>query len=110
MGQQFDIPFPVNGISDDRSFSEQAPGPTRAAQNVRGLDPKTGRERGGQRSGLTKYNAAQVNGANKIMDMISVTYDQKNVDYANIANAALITHALAVSRTPMISVDGISPM
>ena len=63
-----DIPlrFPLRGLSDDRSYEDQEALTTREAQNVRAVDPLTGRTRGAQRSGLTKLIEVAANGTNKI--------------------------------------------
>ena len=57
---EFDLPFPVKGLNDDVAFTDQPSLTTREALNMRGLDPKTGRERGAQRAGLSKYNAERI--------------------------------------------------
>ena len=78
-----DIPlrFPLRGISDDRSFEDQEQMTTREALNVRAVDPKTGRTRGAQRSGLSKLIAMAANGTNKVQHIATVSYDQPRIDY-----------------------------
>ena len=52
--------FPFGGLSDNESFGDQVEGTSRDAVNVRGFDPSTGRMRGGQRSGLTKFTPTRL--------------------------------------------------
>ncbi len=71
----FQQQFPFGGVSENRSFHGQPPGTCVDAQNVRGYDPLTGRSRGAQRSGLSKYLSAQhAGGANPIQDLTSIVY------------------------------------
>jgi len=49
------IPFPLKGLAENYAFDMVEPGTTRDLLNVRGIDPKTGRTRGAQRSGLSRY-------------------------------------------------------
>jgi len=74
------IPIPLGGLSDDLAFSEQAPGTTREAVNVRGLDPPSGRTRIAQRAGSTKFIADQVC-STKLDAILPITYDKPRVKY-----------------------------
>ena len=74
--------WPMKGLSDNASFAGQPPDTTREATNVRGLDSVTGRERGAQRSGLSKYNTNLLNGSAKVRDLKIVVGDNKAIDYA----------------------------
>jgi len=47
--------FPLKGVSDYFAYEKQSSKTTPRAFNVRGHDPRTGRYRGSQRSGLVKY-------------------------------------------------------
>lgn len=67
-----DLPWPLGGLSEHlgysdqertNSYTRQLP-TTVSCQNVRNYDPTTGRARGAQRAGHTKYLAAPVNGSN----------------------------------------------
>ncbi len=53
------LPFPVKGLVVNQPFGAQPPGTTTKALNVRGYEPVGGRDRGGQRPGMTKYMASQ---------------------------------------------------
>lgn len=73
-----DLAFPVAGISDlepvfkqNRDFSR----PTTAydARNVRGYDPKTGRLRGAQRAGHSRFLTDQHSGSNFIQHITHIT-------------------------------------
>lgn len=82
--QRLPLQWPVRGLVDDVPYSGQPEGTTRDAKNVRGIDPKTGRTRGGQRAGLSRWHPNAVNGANKIQDMASVVADDRLTTYARI--------------------------
>ncbi len=51
----FDLTFPLAGQDVMAQVGGQPPGTTALGHNVRALDPRTRRLRGGSRSGLTKY-------------------------------------------------------
>jgi len=72
--------FPFGGRSDSAAFSEQPSLTTREAENVRAKDPKSGRMRGAQRSGMTELVAPT---STKIREMCSFSYvENEGVDYA----------------------------
>jgi hypothetical protein len=58
------LPFPTSGLVVNCPYGVQPQGSTAAAQNVRGYEPRFGRDRGGQRPGLTKYMSARATGFN----------------------------------------------
>lgn len=69
------LEFPLGGIDENFSYlrqrgNNQSPTEqtTANAQNVRGIDPSTGRARGGQRSGLSKY-LSTAHSANSIQEI-----------------------------------------
>jgi hypothetical protein len=64
-----DLPFPLRGLNTNTSFDAQPPGTSRSMLNCRGYEPTGGMERGGQRSGLTRYCAGQINGSLPIQDI-----------------------------------------
>lgn len=66
------IRFPDRGVNEMHAFSKQRPNTTRDAQNTRGHDPETGRNRGAQRAGLSKYLADQIDSA-EIQDICHLT-------------------------------------
>jgi hypothetical protein len=49
------IPWPLRGINRNFGFQGQPGGTTPDALNVRSIDPVSGRSRGAQRAGLTRY-------------------------------------------------------
>ncbi len=87
---RIDIPFPLGGLNDNRSFDEQPPRTTEEAVNVRGVDPKTGRARGAQRSGTSRYNTDALNGVgnSKVRNLSKVTYDNTTTTFANLASGS----------------------
>lgn len=78
------IIWPQKGVHQDTPFSSQPQGTTRDAQNVLTTEPTTGRPRGGQRPGLSKWNANQLNAGNKVSALAHVTADDRLVSYAAI--------------------------
>lgn len=75
------IKWPFGGLSETFSYSDQEQGTAREYQNVRGLDPSTGRLRGGQRSGLSKYLSSALKASNKVQDLVSFFQDNRQVEY-----------------------------
>jgi len=75
------IPFPFRGINEDFAKVDQPPLTTADALNVRGVDPVTGRTRGGSRGGLTRL-CDQVNGNSPIQALNVVTYNNNRTTYA----------------------------
>jgi len=65
--KQMTIEFPVKGLNEASALSRQPGGrggfSSADCQNVVAWDPRSGRNRGASRSGLTKYTTARVNGA-----------------------------------------------
>lgn len=82
------LQFPLRGLSDDTALSEQQPLTTSDARNVRGIDPVSGRSRGGQRAGSEKFNTTALGGS-LVQDIAVVTRDSPKVDYANLATGNL---------------------
>lgn len=52
---RFDLPFPSQGLHKTQAFEGQPELTSCDLQNVRSFDPTTGRNRGAQRAGLSKY-------------------------------------------------------
>jgi hypothetical protein len=69
-----ELRWPYDGLHVGRSFHGQASDTTVDCLNVRNYDPLTGRSRGAQRAGLSRFNAATADGTGSkpIQDMISV--------------------------------------
>ena len=84
MAQDVQLPFPLKGRSDNVAFGTQPPDTTREAVNVRGMDPKTGRVRGAQRPGSSKYASAVVSSGNKVQALASISYDRPKVRYQEL--------------------------
>ncbi len=75
-----DLHFPLAGIDLSQGFGRQPNKSTDAGYarttpigiNVRASDPRTSRNRGGQRAGLSKYINAQVSGTNLIQGLAMI--------------------------------------
>jgi hypothetical protein len=75
----FELQFPLGGLNDNVAQSKQPSGTTNEAINVRGQDPITGRIRGAQRSGLTKYVVESMEARVKRFE--KVVYDNRQLRY-----------------------------
>ena len=85
--RDFPIEFPLRGLSENWSFDLQPPRTTRDAKNVRDLDPRTGRLRGGQRPGTKKNIAGLVSGAgNPVVNLTPVVLDDSQLTYSEFDN------------------------
>jgi len=83
------IQWPFGGLSETLGFSDQGPGTAREYQNVRGLDPVTGRLRGAQRSGQSKYlTSALLTSGTKVQDLICYFNDNRQVSYSAFASGS----------------------
>lgn len=88
MGKQsFRMRFPFKGLSKDLAVSEQPPETSEDLSNARAIDPVTGRTRGAQRAGWSKYLSSAINGSNKVRRIDQITYDQKTIDYASAGSS-----------------------
>lgn len=67
------LPFPIRGLDETTAKRDQPPNTTREVVNMRPFDPFSGRARGGQRGGISKFNETQVSGANRIQDLNHIT-------------------------------------
>jgi hypothetical protein len=81
----FELQFPLGGLNDNVAQSKQPSGTTNEAVNVRGQDPITGRIRGAQRSGLTKYVVESMEARVKRFE--KVVYDNRLLRYVPLAAA-----------------------
>lgn len=83
------VDWPMKGLSENYGFGEQEQGTAREMRNVRNLDPRTGRLRGAQRSGLSKYNTNVLKTAGtKVQDLLSFFEDNRLVTYSAIASGS----------------------
>lgn len=80
------LPFPIKGLDESGSFSEQPTLTSRDILNMRAEDPYTGRVRGAQRSGLSKFTSPSATiGTGKVQHGASTIYDSRNVTYSAIS-------------------------
>lgn len=54
------LPWPIGGVDENFALSDQRPGTTPSALNVRPLDATNGQRRGARRAGMSKYVAGQI--------------------------------------------------
>ena len=76
-----EVGWPRGGLNENWSFDDQPGNSTEEVMNCRNLDPETGRDRGGSRPGRTKQNSIKVHVDYRVSDLVSVTYQQKILDY-----------------------------
>ena len=98
--QAIDLPFPLEGLDETRSYLRQRPGTTVSALNVRSFEPGTDRARGGQRPGLKAYMRDRVNGDTSVQMIEHITTAQAGVagvarGYYTFARASGVDMGLA---------------
>jgi hypothetical protein len=77
------LPFPLKGLSEALSSSDQPPGTTPEMINARTLDPVTKRYTGAMRAG-SEFYVTDIVGAGPVRDVTQVIYDGRHTDYAAI--------------------------
>lgn len=108
------LKFPFKGLDVGRAFDNQPDGTCVDCLNVRGFDPRTGRRRGAQRAGLTRYLNAQAGGsATKIQDInqlithqTSVTASTTQIQNSNYINLAVANGVLYLFDTSSFTSKG----
>lgn len=86
------IAWPAGGLSEAWSLSDQPEGTAREYQNVRFQDPRTGRLRGAQRSGLSKYLSSALKAVDtKVVGMTGFFVDNRQVTYTAISSGSETT-------------------
>jgi hypothetical protein len=83
MLQTVEIPFPMRGLDFAQAADKQNPLTTKLAVNVRGIDPRTGRMRGSQRSGWRRWIDPEVpEGVDNPQALCQVPYDRVMTTYS----------------------------
>jgi hypothetical protein len=88
------LKFPLAGISEHDAFTYQWDGTCVDARNVRGYDPRTGRLRGSQRAGHSRYVSTQVNGSSAVQH---ITHVAVSADYSGSGTVSRQTTQVAVA-------------
>lgn len=83
-GPNLDITFPTLGLSEFTSYTDQPPGTSPSVKNWVLRDPSTGRARGAQRSGTTRYVTSQLNSSNAIQCVTSLNRQNSRIAYAEV--------------------------
>ena len=84
---RIEIPWPRLGLNEDNATGKQPPLTAREFENVRTIDPKTGRSRGGQRPGHTRFLADPLSGANKVQNLNMALEDIARVTYNELGDS-----------------------
>lgn len=77
------LEFPLLGLDDDLAKARQRGGTTPLARNVRSIDPVSGRARGAQRPGMSKFFPDPL-GDGPIQALAGVSYDRDRVQYTQL--------------------------
>lgn len=85
---QRSLGWPFGGLDEDLARANQRGNSSPDLVNVRGLDPNTGRERGGARSGIKKAATNQVNGSAAVRQIAVVDFDQRGSTFAQLADGS----------------------
>ena len=103
MRKPMPLQFPVSGVVENAPYSQQPPGTTPDALNVRSFDSLERRNRGGQRIGMSKLAASPISAGNQIqlleqivraLDLVqSAAWSDKLVNPASALSAAFNHHA-----------------
>ena len=102
---RFDMPWPVKGLIESTGFENQPRGSTVDCQNVRAYDPGTGRSRGGQRAGLTKYvNARTASG--KVQDIGQVATRSTPSSQSEIGARTVYSYAVTNGTVARFNTSG----
>ena len=90
---RFDLPWPNLGLVESTGYETQPRNSTSECQNVRAYEPSTGRSRGGQRAGLSKYvNARTADG--KVQDIGQVVARATPADQDEVGARTVYTYAV----------------
>lgn len=83
-----EIPFPKRGLSDLGPASSQEKFTTTRAQNVRLLDPWTGRLTGSPRSGQVPFSGDTL--AAKVKRLVNLVYDERTVTFTALGDSVTL--------------------
>ena len=97
------LPNPIKGLSKELAEANQPPLTTSDAQNYRGIDPKGGRSRGGQRAGGARQTTSAVSGANPIKRIAQVVRDNKTISYTGPSATIGTSEEVWTADTPSTS-------
>lgn len=84
MRQRIEIPPPIGGINRNWSYSSQPPSTVREGQNMRSIDPVTGRTRPSQRSGSSKFTTTIIPGSGRVQNLRAITSDVPTSNYLRV--------------------------
>jgi len=102
---RFDMPWPVKGLVESTGYETQPDGTTVDCQNVRAYDPGTGRSRGGQRAGLTKYASART-ADGKVQDIGQVVARDVPGSQAEVGARTVTTYAVTNGTVAKVTTSG----
>jgi hypothetical protein len=76
-----ELVFPFGGLNDAEALTDQPNATTTEAVNVRPFDPVTGRRRGAQRAGLSRFNATALEDG-RVQALVPVSYAENRLKYS----------------------------
>lgn len=99
------LQIPVNGLSENQAYDEQPPTTTREMDNVRVIDPATGRTRLSQRAGSSKWTSSAM--PSKVLTLCQIASGESQTTYADDADPDVDWDAATPSEldTPAVQVD-----
>lgn len=99
------LQIPVNGLSENQAYDEQPPTTTREMDNVRVIDPATGRTRLSQRAGSSKWTSAAM--PSKVLTLCQIASGESQTTYADDSDPDVDWDAATPSEldTPAVQVD-----
>ncbi len=102
-----DLMFPLRGIDVSMGFSQQRTQTTPSGINVRSFEPSSNRARGGQRSGLTRYNSARPGGAaaliQELFTLVGVGYTAPGGSTQTSTSGRVVTLVAVVGGTVYVT-------
>ena len=102
---RFDMPWPTKGLVESLGYETQPRGTTVDCQNVRAYDPGTGRSRGGQRAGLTKYVDART-ADGKVQDIGQVVGRDTPSDQSEVGARTVYNYAVTNGTVAKVTTSG----
>ena len=105
-----DLRFPIKGLDEHWGHNAQPEGTSVDLQNVRAYDPLTGRARGAQRAGQSKYLSAQVPGsATRIQEICTIVSVQSaSPSQASMQIRSTTSIAVGVGKVVKFTSSGIT--
>ena len=104
-----ELMFPFGGLNDAEALTDQPNATTTEAVNVRPFDPVTGRRRGAQRAGLSKFSSGALEDG-RVQALVPVSYAENRLKYSLLGTPtqewAVTTPALGTASAIAVDSNG----